>query len=183
MKEEKCIVLDFLSSGYPGRRQSEPVAQAIGRNFSILEVVPKDDVKLESGEEVYIGEGKRDKIRYIKGTVEYDRLTNFSQRMLPEVVEKIVKDEAARFVEFFNSATTITPRMHQLQLLPGVGKKHVIDIIEERRKKKFESFEEIAARVKLTSPDKIVAKRILQELEGNEKYYIFTPPKKVDAYW
>ncbi|MBI5061683.1 MAG: DUF655 domain-containing protein [Candidatus Aenigmarchaeota archaeon] len=178
MKEEKCVILDFLPSGYPGRRQSEPIAQALGRNFSILELVPKDDVTLESGEEVYIGEGKRDKIRYIKGTLEYDKLTSFAQRLLAEMVEKIVKEDNGRFVDFFNKATTITPRMHQLQLLPGVGKKHVIDIIDERRKKKFESFEEIAARVKLTNPEKIVVKRILQELEGNEKYFMFTPVKR-----
>ena len=183
MKEEKCIILDFLPTGYPGRRHAEPIAQAVGRNFSLLELVPRDSINLKPEEEVYIGEGKRDKIRYIRGILDPHSMTNFAQKILQEIVEKIVKEEERRFVDFFNKATIVTPRLHQLQLLPGVGKKHVIDILDERRKRSFENFNDITLRVKLTHPDKIVVKRIMLELMGDEKYFIFTPlKKKIDAY-
>jgi putative nucleotide binding protein len=178
MKEEKCIILDFLPIGYPGRRHAEPIAQALGRNFSLLELVSRDGINLKPEEEVYIGEGKRDKIRYIRGVLDYQNMTTFAQKMLPEIVEKIVKEEEPRFVSFFNKATIVTPRMHQLELLPGVGKKHVMEIIEERRKRSFENFHDLAIRAKLTHPDKAVVKRILMELTGNEKYYMFTPLKR-----
>jgi putative nucleotide binding protein len=64
--------------------------------------------------------------------------------------------------------------MHQLELLPGLGKKHMWEIIEARREDPFKSFADLKARVKLMpDPEKLVAKRILQELEGMEKHYIF----------
>ena len=42
-------------------------------------------------------------------------------------------------IEFFNKAAPLTTRMHQLELLPGLGKKHMWEIIEERKDKPFES--------------------------------------------
>ena len=175
MKEMNCIVLDFLPSGYADRRQREPIAQAIGtRFFSLLEVVPRENISLSQEEEAYIGDGKRDKIRFIRGQLEYRDLTNMSRNMLPEVVEKLVRQNEPRFVEFFNKGTIVTPRMHQFQLLPGVGKKHMQDIIEERSKRHFTSFAEIRERVKLfPDPVKTIVQRVLLELEGNEKYYLF----------
>lgn len=181
MKEESCIILDFLSTGYPDKRRGEPIAQAIGTKFfSLLELVPKEGVTLSPDEEVYIGEGKRDKIRFIRSQLSYDELTNMARSSLPEVVEMLVKRNEKRFIEFFNKATIITPRMHQFELLYGVGKKNLMEILEERKKKPFENFEDLSKRVKLFSdPVKSLTKRILDELHGNEKYYLFTPkPKK-----
>lgn len=177
MKEETCIILDFLPTGYPDRRHPEPIAQAIGTSFfSLLELVPRENVNLKPEEEVYIGEGKRDKIRFIKGQLEYRQLTNFAQNVVSEIIESLVKRNEARFVEFFNKGHAITPRMHQFQLLPGVGKKHLIDILEEKRKKPFENFKDISERVKLfPDPMKIIMRRVLEELRGDEKYYLFAP--------
>ncbi len=176
MKEETCLILDFLPSGYADRRKSEPIAQAIGTNFfSLLELVPRENINLTPEEEVYIGEGKRDKIRFIRGQMEYRDLTSMAKTILKDVVEKLVRRNEQRFIEFFNKASTVTPRMHQFQLLPGVGKKHLSDILDERRKKPFDSFEDIRHRVKLfPDPVKSVVLRVVQELEGDEKYYVFT---------
>lgn len=183
MKEETCLILDFLPEGYADRRKSEPIAQALGTAyFSLLELVPRESITLTPEEEVYIGEGKRDKIRFIRGQIEYNHLTTLARTLLPELVEKLVRRNEQRFIEFFNKGTTITPRMHQFQLLPGIGKKHMADILEERRKKPFEGFEDIKQRVKLfADPVKIIAQRVIQELEANEKYYIFVnrPYKRV----
>jgi putative nucleotide binding protein len=181
MKEETCLVLDFLPNGYADRRKSEPIAQAIGTSFfSLLELVPREGINLITEEEVYIGEGKRDKIRFIRGQLDYQNLTNMGKTIMPEIIEKLVRRNEKRFVEFFNKAATITPRMHQFQLLPGVGKKHLSDILDERRKKPFENFEELRQRVKLfPDPVKTLVARIILELEGEEKYYLFTPrPRK-----
>lgn len=180
VREENCIVLDFLPTGYPDRRHAEPVAQAIGTSFfTLLELVPRENINLANEEIVYIGDGKRDKIRFIKGQMDYGNLTNMAQRLLPEIVEKLVKENEKRFVEFFNKGTVVTPRMHQFQLLPGIGKKHMQDILEERRKKPFESFADIVARVKLfPDPARAIIKRILEELENEEKYYLFVVKKR-----
>ncbi len=179
-KEEKCIILDFLPSGYADRRHAEPIAQAIGTNFfTLLELVPRENTSLNSEEEVYVGEGKRDKIRFIKGQLEMRNLTNYASNILPDIVEKIVRQNEKTFVDFFNKATIITPRMHQFQLLPGIGRKHMIDILDERKKKPFGSFADLSERVKLfPDPVKIIARRVMDELNGNEKYCLFTSPRR-----
>jgi len=175
MKEETCIIIDFLPSGYADRRKAEPIAQAVGSSFfSLLELVPREGITLKPEQEVYIGEGKRDEIRFIRGQLEYRDLTNLAKNTLPDVVENIVKKNEARFIEFFNKAGMLTPRMHQFQLLPGIGKKHLIDILDERRKRPFESFADLKNRVKLMpDPEKAVIRRILQELESTEKHKLF----------
>lgn len=179
VKEEKCIVLDFLPTGYPGRRHPEPVAQAVGRNFTILELIPKDGVTLKPDEEVYVGDGPRDKVKTVKRVLDWDELTTFAKSIIQTVVEKIIKEEEQRFVAFFNTAGTITPRLHKLELLPGLGKKHVQDLLDERRKRPFQSLAEIRERVRLfPDPTKTLVGRIMLELEGSEKYYILTPIKK-----
>ncbi len=180
MKEENCVVLDFLPNGYPDRRHAEPIAQAVGTNFfTLLELVPREGTTLSTEDKVYIGEGKRDKIRFIRGQMDYRDLTNVAQSELPVIIEKLVRENEKRFVEFFNKATVVTPRMHQFQLLPGVGKKHLQDILEERRKKPFESFADIVARVKLfPDPLKIIVRRVQEELQNDEKYYLFVAKKR-----
>ena len=50
----------------------------------------------------------------------------------------------------------------------------MISIIEAREQKPFESFADIKIRVSLLpDPEKAVVRRILLELEGNEKRYLF----------
>lgn len=179
MKEEKAIVLDFLQHGYPSdtrpSHKKTPIVQALGlEHFTLLELVPKKDIFLQPLEEIYIGEGKRDKIHHIVGKITTEKLTGTARNELEYIIRDIVKKDEARFVEFFNKAQPLTTRMHQLELLPGLGKKHMWEIIEERRNKDFSSFEEIKARIKLMpDPEKIVVKRILLELTGNEKHRVF----------
>jgi len=90
-------------------------------------------------------------------------------------LKELVGKNSARFVEFFNKAQPLTTRMHQLELIPGFGKKHMWEVLEARKAKPFESFEDMKNRVKLIpDPVQAVVKRIMLEMEGKEKYRIFT---------
>ena len=178
-KEEMAIVLDFLPNGYPFDERPSymktPIAQAIGgEHFVLLELVPKKDVHLQPYEEVYIGEGKRDKIHHIVGKLPISKLTATGKNELEFVVKDIVNKNEKRFVDFFNNARPLSTRMHKLELLPGLGKKHMWQIVEARNDKPFESFADIKKRVKLMpDPEKATVKRIVQELQGTEKHRIF----------
>jgi len=178
-KEENVIVLDFLPNGYPfddrPMYMKTPIAQALGKeHFVLLELVPKKGIHLQPFEEVYIGEGKRDKVHHIVGKLAMPKLTRTAKSELQFAIKDIVKKNEKRFVEFFNSAMPLSTRMHQIELLPGVGKKHMWEIINSREEKPFESFEDIKKRVKLMpDPEKVVIRRILEELEGNEKHRLF----------
>ena len=86
----------------------------------------------------------------------------------------MVNEEEQRFIQFFNKAQPLSMRMHQLELLPGLGKKHMWEILEARKVKPFASFDDLKERVKLLpNPKQVVIKRILSEIEGKEKYQIF----------
>ena len=178
-KEDTAIVLDFLPNGYSYDERpmyiKTPIAQAIGKgHFVLLELVSKKGIHLQPFEEVYIGDGKRDKIHHIIGKMDISKLTATAKSQLEFVIKDIIKKNDVKFIEFFNKAQPLSTRMHQLELLPGLGKKHMWQIIEIRQEKPFESFADLKNRVKLMpDPEKIVIKRIVQELEGSEKHKIF----------
>ena len=178
-KEETAVVLDFLPNGYPYDERpmymKNPIAQAIGsEHFVLLELVPKKEVHLQPFEEVYIGDGKRDKIHHIVGKMEVRKLTATAKSQLEFVIKDILKKNEKKFVDFFNKAQPLSTRMHQLELLPGVGKKHMWQIIESRDEEPFKDFNDLKSRVKLMpDPEKAIIKRIILELEGNEKHKLF----------
>jgi len=180
MREETAIVLDFLPNGYPfdtrPMHRKSAIAQAIGKiNFTLLEVIPKKGISLQPNEEIYIGEGKRDKIHHVVGRIPVTKLTQTARGELEFIIKKLVKANEQRFIDFFNKAGPISTRRHQIELLPGIGKKHMWEILEKRKEKEFESFEDLKKRIKLIpDPEKSVIKRILMEIDEEDKYRIFT---------
>jgi putative nucleotide binding protein len=175
-KEEFAIILEYLPNGYPLERKMMPLAQAIGEaNLTLLELVPRRGMALEIGERVYIGEGKRDKIYYILGRLHREKMTEAGKNQLQEFIKKVVKEREQEFIDFFNKSEAINKRVHQIELLPGFGKKHMKEILEKRKEKPFESFEEMKKRLQnLPDPEKAVERRIFQELTQQERYNLFT---------
>ncbi|MCL2156519.1 MAG: DUF655 domain-containing protein [Methanobrevibacter sp.] len=184
--EDNAVILDYLPLGYVKEDLStfkrKPIAQAIGtENFTLLELTPKDEVNIDIHENVYIGAGKRDKINRVKGKLDFNNLTATSRVELDHVIEEIILAHEDKFVEFFNESDSLNTRLHKLELLPGIGKKHMWGILEARKEKPFDSFEDINKRVHLLSdPVNILVKKVKQELDttkekrGKNKYRIFT---------
>ena len=174
-KEEYAVVLDYLPYGYPIEKRMMPIAQALGlKTLALLELIPRKGVKLEQGEKVYIGSEKRDKIYYISGRLPREKLTENAKIQLRSFVENFVGEHEERFVNFFNNAPPINTRLHQLELLPGFGKKHTVEIVNARKEKKFESFADIKERAKNTpDPKKSIEKRIMEELLERQRFNLF----------
>lgn len=182
-KEEYAYILDVIPpdqvvlkeptlvrKGFP---LNEAYAQAIGEMyFTLLELTIKPGVEVKAFERVYIGPGPRDKIDKIVRRLKYEDLTQEAKQNLEKILPEIVKKQEKRFVEFFNKAGPITLKLHSLELLRGIGKKTLWQILEERKKRPFESFEDIKKRIGI-DPEKLIIERILRELQGGEKYYIF----------
>ena len=181
-KDEWSIVLDFLSHGHYGMERAQPVAQVLGESyFSLLELIIRENINLKSQEKIYIGDDKREKVKYIRGRIDIKDLTVAAKEELPAAVEYIVTKKPEPFLNFFNKGGPITTRLHQIELLPGVGRRHLWAIIEERKKKPFESFNDLKKRVPLLpDPEQMIIKRIMAELENKDKYRIFVP--KVEKF-
>jgi len=123
---------------------------------------------------VYVGKAMpRGKISHITGRINYNNLTSTAKSELPFIIEKIVTNREEKIVQFFNKAQAITPRMHALELLPGIGKKYMWTILEQRERKPFDSFKDIQERIAISNPAKVVCKKILDELMGTSKRRIF----------
>lgn len=174
--EDYAIILDFLPYGYPGQpsRYREPLAQALGRDyFTLFELITRPGFILSIGEIVYIGRGERDKIRKVNRRLLYDELTSAARAELVNVIEKIVKEREKQFLDFFNKSEPISPRMHALEAIPGIGKKLLTKILDERAKKPFTSYNDLRERVGIPDPVKIISEKILRELMGEDKYIFF----------
>lgn len=178
--EDYAYVLDFLPYGRPSlrlKRRGGAIAQLIGEKyFTLLEAVVREGVTLKPSDRVYIGRDYRAEILFIIGRISYEELTANAKMELENVIEKIILSRENYFVSFFNSARPITPRMHSLELIPGIGKKYMWKIIDEREKKPFESFQDLQKRVNIPNPAKLLAKRVLEEISTDCKYRLFTKP-------
>ncbi|MCW3133369.1 MAG: DUF655 domain-containing protein [Methanophagales archaeon] len=179
-RETYARVLDFLPYGHPDDSrpvyQKKPLVQAIGEDkFILMELSPKRDKTAVVYERVYIGEGEREVIDHVIKRLQYKDLTPTAKMELPFLLEKLVKENEKRFILIFNEAKPITTRLHTLDLLPGIGKKLMWAILEERKKGEFSDFEDLTKRVKgLHHPEKIIAKRIEEEIKDEDvKYKIF----------
>lgn len=179
--EEFAYVLENLQYGHPKDTRPlykrEPVVQAVGADFfTLLELIPIPSVSLQPREKVSIGKWGRDKIDHVKRRIEYDDLTQNAKDELQIIVEDLVSKNEGRYIFFFNNSGPVTTRMHSLELLPGIGKKAMWQILEERKKGLFLSFEDIQNRTHIADPKKIIVKRIFKEMRNEDKYYLFCKP-------
>ncbi len=174
-KEEYAIILD-VTLGSPNSFKDSEVAQAVGtKTYTLLELVPKQGVILKNGQKVYIGDGKREEIQYIKRSLFPNKLSGTAKSELLFTLKEIVEEKEEEFVKFFNTAGPITIRKHSFEMIPGIGKKHLQDLIYERDTKPFESFEDIKKRCSfIADPAKAIAQRIENEIEGKDDFKFFT---------
>jgi putative nucleotide binding protein len=178
--EEYAYVLDYLPHGKPGAPRhpyGRALVQLIGEAyFTLLEALPQRNADFNIRERIYIGKFGRTKIDHVIGRISYDELTPAARAELPGVIEQIVRSQEKRFIDFFNTSQPVTPRMHSLELIPGIGKRLMWQILEQREKEQFKSFEDLQRRVNLPDPARLIARRVLDELSKDEKYLIFTRP-------
>ena len=172
-----AVVLDYLAHGLSNdsrpQYEKSPAGYALEtEDFALYQVAFDEDERLTIGSEVVIEPPDAREIVTEARRVEYDDLSSGAQSELEYVVADLVEENEQRFVDFYNDAQPITLRLHQLNLLPGIGKKLRNGILDERKRKPFESFEELSERVSgLHDPDEILVERILEELRDDDLKY------------
>jgi len=172
-----AVLLDHLPHGRADddrpRHRKSPLAYALGeRDFRLFELTLSDDADVSIGDRVVIGPTEaRDVVSGFK-EVEYDDLSNTATGELEYAVEAIIDADEERFVDFYNEAQPITLRLHQLNLLPGIGKKLRNNVLDQRKRGPFESFEDLEERVSgLHRPKEVLVERILEELRDDDLKY------------
>ncbi|WP_254274088.1 DUF655 domain-containing protein [Haloarcula marina] len=172
--EMVAAVLDVLPNGRSDddrpQHQKEPLAYVLDIDeFYIYELTLADDDDISFGDRIDLTEFTR------VNEAGFDDLPSSARSELEYAVEEIVDADEQRFVDFYNDAQPITLRLHQLNLLPGIGKKLRNSILDERKRKPFESFDDLEERVSgLHKPREVLVERILEELrEDDLKYRLF----------
>lgn len=174
--EEYAYVLDFNERGKSStvRGRQGIIVTALGEDrLTILEILGAQDSSFDVGERIYIGKEGRTKVQSVLGKMSYEKISQTAQTELPGVANKIVTENEKRFVDYLNNAQPLTPRIHALELIPGIGKTYMKTMLEERDKKKFENFEDLQNRVGLKEPIKQISKRIMEEITGEARMNLF----------
>lgn len=176
--EEYAYVLDYLPYGRSSeksRHLAVPTIQIMGEQFfTLLEAELKIGATVLVHERIYIGRERREKVDRVLSRIGYDQLTANAKAEINPLIDELVKTQEKRFVGFFNNSQPVTPRMHSLEQLPGIGKKSMWQIVNMRERKPFTSYEDVQKRAGLSDIPKIISKRIIEELSSETKYRLFT---------
>lgn len=174
--EEYAYVLDYVTRGKSTtvRGREGIIITAIGEDrLTLLEVLGMPNTSFEIGERIYIGKEGRTKIMSVLGKLEFAKISAAAQSELKNVVNIIVQNNERRFVDYINHAQPLTPRIHALELIPGIGKTYMKSILDERGKQPFADFDDLQNRVGLKEPMKQIADRIMDEITGEVKVTLF----------
>jgi len=174
--EEHAYVLDFNSRGKSTtvKGRDGVIITAIGEDrLTILEILGVPNSTFDIGEKIYIGKEGRTKVLSVLGKLDYGHISSAAQTELETVVENIVTENESRFVEHLNNAQPLTPRIHALELIPGIGKTYMKIMLEERDKGKFESYDDLQERVGFKDPVKHISERIMDEITGESRMNLF----------
>ncbi len=174
--EEYAYVLDYISRGKSRtvRGRDGIIVIALGEDrLTLLEILGVPNSTFDVGERIYIGKEGRTKVLSVLGKMNYESISINAQNELDTTVENIITENEQRFIEYLNNAQPLTPRIHALELIPGIGKTYMKVMLEERDKKKFENFEDLQKRVGLKDPKKQISKRIMEEITGETRMNFF----------
>ena len=154
------------------RETHQALVEAIEADTPRVRVVDKDGLANVAKEK-----GLPPKILVVPKTpIKYNDLTNLAKSNLVEAIKLIIKENEEMYVRFFNVAELISIRQHALELLKGVGKRTVKSAIKYRERNPFKSFEDVKKVLKI-DPIESLAEKIVEEIKGEAKYYLFIPPK------
>ena len=174
--EEYAYVLDSKSrsKSITVRGRTGVIVIAIGEErLTLLEILGIENSTFDVGERIYIGKEGRTKVQSVLGKMDYVKISDSAKNEIPRSVESIVTKDEKKFVDYINNAQPLTPRVHSLELIPGIGKTYMTIIIKEREKEPFESFHDIEKRTGLKEPIKHLSERIIEEISGETRMNIF----------
>lgn len=197
MRERTAVILDFMENGNPSDQhkpyhKSTPILQVIGyEHFTLIEIVLSSVLEnLEPEQKIELDDSLP--IREPPFEIPFEDLTGIAKANLTNVIMRIISEREQDFVEFFNRAEPLTLKLHSLELLPGIGKKYLKIVLEERKKSPFSSYKDIEERTKIRDVKGILVNRVLKEInaishlmsdskvksqeEVEEKYYLFVQP-------
>lgn len=116
---------------------------------------------------VYIGSdaAKRMHIGRVLGMTNLSRVANHVKADLPLVIQIFIEENQKHFIDmFFNRAGNLSLKQHAFELLPGVGNKKAMQMVEARGSSGFENLSALDEACGIDAAD-LLAKRFHTELD------------------
>ncbi|MCL4399414.1 DUF655 domain-containing protein [Candidatus Parvarchaeota archaeon] len=174
-RDQYAYVIEYLPNGLAESRERRPSAVILTESTALLIAALKKGIEVSAGQKVYIGENKRDEVHHIIGRVSPEKLSDLGLQTLSDKVKESLNQNEKKYISIINVLGPVNVRLHSLELIPGLGKKTVQKLVEERNKKPFESYKDVDSRVGLVPGiEKDIEQRIMDELSNKDKYKIFT---------
>ena len=179
--EERVLILDIIDKENNTRthKHNYTIIQTIGKkHFTLLELSLKNErTSTPLLSEINLENETNDTVTAIKKTIAHEKLTKVAQFQLGEAVEKIISENSAKFINFFNQAPSLSLRLHSLQLIKRIGPKARNSIIQARKEKLFNSFDDFTERTGINDIQGLLKNRVMLEIiESQHKHRLFTRP-------
>lgn len=172
IRETHAYVLDVKSRARSTIHRSREgmIVTALGeQRFVLLEMLARPGSVFEVGERIEV-DGQ---IQAVLGRLDHSRISDSAAREVPRAIQQIVECGESRFAAYVNTAGLVTTQAHAIGMLPGVGKSLLNAILEERRKRPFDSYADIETRTGWRSPAENLVQRIRDEMEGRTGIRLF----------
>lgn len=143
------------------------VIVALGETKMMLGRYSSSNSAIAVGERIYVGvdSSKRTAVGEILGMAKMDRLSNSASNDLPLVTQIFVEENQGHFIKsFFNIAGPLSLKQHAFELLPGIGKKKALQMVEIRGSSGFTSFDQLNEACSIDAAE-LLAKRFVAELQ------------------
>ena len=143
------------------------VIVALGETKMMLGRYTSKSSEISVGQQIYVGvdAAKRTAVGEILGMARLDRLSNVARADLPLVTQVFIEENQQHFIKsFFNIAGPLSLKQHAFELLPGVGKKKALQMVEIRGSSGFSSFNQLNEACAIDAAD-LLAKRFVAEIE------------------
>ena len=158
---EWCRVIDHPEAGGALVVVTEP-------GLHVIRLRPKQNADLQpAGARVYMGKdsAKSEIVQEILGFARIRDISNRASAELPVVIQQIIVDSPEVFIQdFFNRAGNLSLKMHAFELLPGVGNKKAMDMVQKRGRVGWENFATLDEDCAINASE-LLAKRFVSEIE------------------
>lgn len=102
----------------------------------------------------------------VRGLVRFRNLSKHAQESLAEVIEASIRDNPEPYLSFYNRAGNLSLKMHAFALLPGVGNKKALEMVDLRGRDGWDDFAKLDADCGIDAAQ-LLADRLAKEIADN----------------
>ncbi|DAC25887.1 MAG TPA: DUF655 domain-containing protein [Candidatus Poseidoniales archaeon] len=142
------------------------VIVAFGESKMLLGRFTAKNTNCSAGDRIYVGvdSAKRTDVGDILGMAKIELLSNSAASDLPLIIQLFIEEKAPHFIKaFFNIAGPLSLKQHAFELLPGIGKKKALQMVEVRGSGGFTSIEHLNESCAIDAAE-LLSKRFVAEI-------------------